>query len=317
MLSLRPFRNLDPPVLSELWRGRGGQRGLRQPISIDLLEQLVFAKLYFDYEGLIVARDDGRPVGFAHAAFGPDPSGTRLATHTGVVCLVLVHPAGEQAAAIGRALIERCEQYLIARGARTIRGGMIDPLGPFYLGLYGGATLPGVLDADAPAREAFVEAGYREVDRTVIVQRDLRAFEAPVDRRQFQIRRQMTVEVAVDPSPRSFYEASVLGEFDLVGFELRSPGAATPAARALFRSMDPGAMVAGQPVGLVELAVEPSLRGRGLASFLLSEAARHFQRQDMAAVEAVVPQNNLAALGLLHKLGFQQTGHGSIFGKER
>jgi hypothetical protein len=52
MLTYRTFRNSDPPALAALWRSRAGQPGLVQPVSPDLLEQLVFSRLYFDYGGL-------------------------------------------------------------------------------------------------------------------------------------------------------------------------------------------------------------------------------------------------------------------------
>ena len=75
MLTYRTFRNFDPPVLAALWRSRAGQPGLLQPVSPDVLEQLVFAKIYFDYSGLVVAWNDDQPVGFAHAASARAPIG--------------------------------------------------------------------------------------------------------------------------------------------------------------------------------------------------------------------------------------------------
>jgi len=158
MLTYRPFRNTDPPVLTEIWRSRAGQRGLAQPVSPDLLEQLVFAKLYFDYDGLIVARDDGQPVGFAHAGFGPDEKQDRVCTQLGVTCLVLVRPdCAESEVAAG--LLQQCEAYLWRRGAKVLYGGGIQPLNPFYLGLYGGSELPGVLDSDLVARRRYAAEG--------------------------------------------------------------------------------------------------------------------------------------------------------------
>ena len=56
----RTFRNTDPPGLAEIWRSRSGQPGLVSSVSPELLEQFVFAKLYFDFKGLIVACDDER-----------------------------------------------------------------------------------------------------------------------------------------------------------------------------------------------------------------------------------------------------------------
>ena len=92
MLTYRTFRNTDPPTLASIWRSRAEQQGLAQPLSVDLLEQYVFAKLYFDYQGLILACDDGEAVGFAHAGFGPNDEEDAVATELGTTCLVLTRP---------------------------------------------------------------------------------------------------------------------------------------------------------------------------------------------------------------------------------
>ena len=147
MLTYRTFRNTDPPLLADLWQSRAGQPGLVQPVSPDLLEQLVFAKLYFDYGGLLLALDDGRPVGFAHAGFGPNLEESWFSTEAGVTCVVLVRPDCAEAE-VAAGLLDRCEEYLRRRGAKVLYGGGFQPLDPFYLGLYGGSELPGVLDSD-------------------------------------------------------------------------------------------------------------------------------------------------------------------------
>ena len=121
MLTYRTFRNADPPVLSSLWRSRAGQPGLLQPVSPDLLEQLVFAKLYFDYAGLVLAYDDGQPVGFAHAGFGPNAAANWICTDVGVTCMVLVRPDCAEAE-VAAGLLDRCEDYLRRRGATVFYG---------------------------------------------------------------------------------------------------------------------------------------------------------------------------------------------------
>lgn len=318
MLRYRTFRNTDPPVLAALWQSRAQQPGLRQPVWPDLLEQLVFAKLYFDYQGLWLAWDNDRPMGFAHAGFGPNEVQTGLSTEQGVTCLVLVRGdcAAEEEAAVAAGLLERCEDYLRCRGASVFYGGATDRLAPFYLGLYSSSGLPGVLDSDKVARQAFETHGYEQIARAVVLQRELADFEAPVDRRQMQIRRQMVVQVTIDPRPRTWWEACLLAPFDLVRFELVPRGADTAVAGATFRNLDPtGAAGVSRQMGLIELAVEEHLRRRGLAVFLLSEACRQFQREGVARVEAQVMQDNLAAMGLFDKLGFRQTDQGGVYRK--
>ncbi len=317
MLRYRTFRNTDPPVLAGLWQTRAQQRGLRQPVWPDLLEQLVFAKLYFDYQGLWLAWDDDRPMGFAHAGFGPNEAQTALSTAQGVTCIVLVRGDCDREAEVAAGLLERCEAYLRCRGASVLYGGATHRLAPFYLGLYSGSWLPGVLDSDTVARQAFESHGYEEIERTVILERELADFEAPVDRRQMQIRRQMVVQLTVDPLPRTWWEACLLAPFDLVRFELLPRGSNTPVARATFRNLDPiGATGVSRQTGLIDLVVEAHLRRRGLAVFLLSEACRQFQREGVTRMEAQVMQDNRAALGLFDKLGFRQAGQGRVYRKQ-
>lgn len=315
MLTYHPFRNTDPPVITALWRSRAGQPGLLPVVSMDLFEQLVFAKLYFDYDGLIVARDDGRPVGFAHAGFGANEARNGISTDAGVICLVLVRP-GCAEAEVAAGLLEQCERYLRGRGAKMLYGGGLRPFNPFYVGLYGGSELPGVLDSDAVARQVFAAHGYEETERTIIMHREMAGFEAVVDRRQMEIRRRMIVEVSGDPPSHTWWDACTLGEFDLTRFALMPRGASSPAAYAVFRNMEPsGSTGFARAAGLIELHVDEVFRRRGLGVFLLTEAFRQFLRDGIAVVETQTPQQDVAALGLLQKLGLKQVGQGSVWRK--
>ena len=318
MLTYRTFRNSDPPALAALWRSRAGQPGLMQPATPDLLEQLVFAKLYFDYGGLALAHDDGRLVGFAHAGFGPNAEGNWISTETGVVCVLVTAPKSAEAE-VAAGLLDRSEEYLRRRGAKVVYGGGLQPLCPFYIGLYGGSELPGVLDSDVVARGALAARGYQEVERTVLLRRELDGFESQMDRQQMQIRRQMLVEVTADAPTRSRWEALTVGEFDLTRFDLVVRGRGTPAASALFRSMEPsvttGVGHAAGLIGLIGLTVEATYRRHGLATFLLNEAFRQFLRQGIMHVEVQTGDTNAAALGVFQKLGLHETGRGGVWRK--
>ncbi len=315
MIHYRAFRNTDPPAVAAIWRSRAGQPGLTQPVSADLIQQLVFSKIYFDHEGLVLAFDDGRPVGFAHAGFGPNEARNDIDTAMGVTCVVVVNPEYE-GSTVPAELLARCEQYLRGRGAKVLYGGGIGPLNPFYTGLYGGSELPGILATDQEVCKLFLARGYREIDRTVLLRRGLADFEVPFDRRQMQLRRQMVVEVTSDALPCDWWEACTLGDFDLTRFEV-VPRAGGPAvATATFRAMEPiGSGGVGRRTGLVDLFVDPALRRRGLAVFLLSEAFRQFGRQGITVVEAQTMQHNAHALGMYRKLGFEQVGQGIVYRK--
>ena len=315
MLTYRKFRNTDPPAIAALWQSREGQPGPYQPVSPDLLEQLVFAKRYFDYAGLILAHDDGRLVGFAHAGFGPNAEETDLSTDCGTTCLMLTAPGPSEAeAAVG--LLEQCEHYLRRRGARVLCGGGLDPLCPFYLGLYGGSEMPGILDSDAVVRQAFAARGYQETERAIVLSRTLEGFEALIDRRQMQARRQMLVEVTVDAPTHTWWEATTLGEFDLTRFDLVPRAGGKAVATVVFRGLEPAGTTAfGRAVGLLSLSVDIAYRRRGLALFLVNEAFRQFIRQGVMQVEVQVRESDVIATSIFQKLGFQETGRGGEWRK--
>lgn len=316
MIEYRTFRNSDPPQLAEIWRSQPPERGLMQPMSADLFEQFVLAKPYFDNQGLIVAADNGRPVGFVHAAFGPGDAEDRLSTRFGVTCLVLVR-LDYQRQGIGAQLLARSEAYLRGRGAQVLYAGGIAPLNGFYLGLYGGSELPGVLDSDSQAQQLFLSQHYREIDRTHVLQRDLTGFRAPVDRQQMQIRRRSTVEVIGDPAARTWWQACAWSLLGRTRFELTlrdSPGAA---ASATFWSIQPLAKSWGvNAAGLVELEVGEAHRRQGLGTFLLGEAFRQLQAQGVSLVEVQTMQHNAAAHKLYEKLGFKLVDQGAVYRKD-
>ena len=317
MIRYRPFQNSDPPHLAEVWRSQPPERALAQPMSADLFGQLVLAKPYFDNAGLIVAEDDGEPVGFAHASFGPDDAERRVVTDLGVTCLVMVR-ANYQRQGVGAELLTRSEDYLRSRGAKVLYAGGIRPLNGFYLGLYGGSELPGVLDSTPRAQRLFLAHGYREIDRTVVLHRELAGFRPPVDRQQMQIRRTTNVEVTYEPASRTWWQACTYGGFETSRFDLLPRQGGPPLASATFWTMEALSRSWGvNAVGLIELEVDSTRRREGLATFLLGEAFRQIQSSlGVSLIEAQTMHANAAARGLYHKLGFHEIDQGAVYRKE-
>ncbi len=316
MVWFRRFRNTDPPLVTDIWRSQVGQPGVVQPVSTDLFEQHVFGKLYFDYEGLILALDEtGRDLGFVHAAFGPDSARRWISPETGIVAMLRLRPeafSGELAAA----LVEQAEAYLSARGAHMALGGGVGPYNPFYLGLYGGAELPGVLDSDIPFATALELRGFQADHPMLIFRRDLADWQPAVDRRYFQFRRRLLVQVIVDPPPQDRWEAFTWAQFDLTRFELAWRDGGEPLARLTVRELAlDAACPARRTAGVIDLEVAPSYRGQGLAGYLLSESLRMLVGQGFEGVEVHTPADNAPGLGLLEKFGFRQCGRGTVYRK--
>jgi len=313
MVTYRSFRNSDPPLLTTLWRSLAGEPAFFPRVTTEMLTEHVFGKQYFDNHGLILAFEGDQVSGCVHASFGPNETESAICYDLGTTSLIGVRPDCNTTS-IAAGLLERSENYLRGRGAKVIYGGSIRPLNGFYFGLYGGSELPGVLESDAVAQQAYTGRGYREIDRTLLFHLNLSAFEAVVDRRQMQARRQMVVEVVLDPPPKTWWEASVLGAFELTRFNLLPRSGGKPVASATFRSMDiENASMQPSSIGLIDVWVEESSRRRGLALFLLSEAFRHLIRSGAKDLEVQAMQHNLAAHSMYRRLGFKQVAQGSVF----
>jgi len=313
MIRFRPFCNADPPGIVSIWQSRAEQPGVAQPVSVDLLEQFVFGKVCFGETGIFMALDEGRPVGFAHAAFGPSEDRNWISTDTGVICMLMVRPDTAEADVAG-GLLEQCEAFLTGHGVKTIHGGAVREVSPFYLGLYGGAELPGVLDSDTVAQRLYGDNGYEIIDRTLIYRRNLSSFRPPVDRRQVQFRRQMIMEVIPDPLPADWWEACTAGDFELTRFELVPRGSGAAVASVTVRDMGTTSTSRrGRVAGLMHVQVNKAHRREGLATHLLYEVFRQLSQQGVIQVEGHASEKNTLAMSLYEKLGLVQSEQAAVF----
>ncbi len=312
MIEYRCFRNDDPPRLADAWRAADLGPCAMQPMTSALLETCVFSKPYFDREGLIVTLDGDRVVGFAHAAFGPNADRSAIDTSVGTTMLVVVVPHEEERA-IGDGLLARCEDYLRRRGAGVILGGGSTDMCGFYLGLYGGAALPGVLLSSPGMQDVFRRRGYEEAERIAVLRRPLGGFRPPVNRLQLAIRRTTTLRVIDEPARRSWWEAATTTGIALRRYELRS-NADDLLGSASFWDMQPLAAAWGVlAAGLMHVDIEGTRRRQGLASHLVAEAMHDLAQEGITLVETQVVESNAAALQLFQKLGFAPAERGIVF----
>jgi ribosomal protein S18 acetylase RimI-like enzyme len=302
VIHYRSFRNADPPALARLWNqgltGRGAAL-LRGPSA---LEACLFAKPYFDPEGLILAVADGEPVGFAHAGFGPAADGSALDPVLGVLCALAVSP-GHRRQGIGAELLRRTEDYLRRRGARQLRAGPLRPNNPFTFGLYGGSESAGFLDSDALARPFLEKHGYH-TDAGVTVLHHRLGQATAADGRFADYRRLYEVQPRSLPR-QSWWQECVRGPIDPAEFRLVDRARGTVAAAAVLWEMDTYRPRWDEhAVGVLDLTVLPEQRRRGLGKFLLAQILRYLREQFFTLVEVQVAEGNAAGLGLVRQLGF-------------
>ena len=283
-----------------------------QPMSTALLETAVFSKPYFDRHGLLVATDDDQLVGFAHAAFGPNAKASALDRATGSIVMLVVPPHPEEPA-ITAGLIDHTHTYLRQQGARTVLAGGVPNLGGFYLGLYGGADLPGILDSSPGMQAGFLSRGFVPHDRINVMRRSVSGYRPPIDRVQIALRRTTQLTAIDEPDRRSWWEAALTSGVCLRRYDLKTRDTQVIAS-ALFWDMQPMAAACGiAAAGLLDLQVAPHRRREGVAHYLLAEAMHDLASEGVGVVEAHAPESNAAITGLLEKLGYETACSGTVF----
>jgi ribosomal protein S18 acetylase RimI-like enzyme len=313
VIQYRRFRNSDPPGLAEVWNDALTGRGAVRLRNSSPLERLTFSKLFFDPEGLIIAEDDGRSVGFVHAGFGADSGGNALDMQTGVTCLLAVTPP-HRGRGIGTELLRRSEDYLRSRGAQSLCAGQLAPQDPFYFGLYGGSELHGFLDSDAGTGSFFTRRGY-EVSRTVnILQRRLNTPVKVFDTRFIGHRQRFELCEDAASRLRSWWQYNQFNGGEPRVFTLLDRTTAQYAAQATWWEMEGFSARWNLPaVGVVDWFVRPELRRQGVGKFFLTQLLRKAKEELLEIMELHVFADNLAAAKLCQGLGFEQVDLGRMY----
>jgi GNAT superfamily N-acetyltransferase len=315
LIRYRPFENRDPPGLAEIWRTQRPIRGRIQSVTPQVIEEHVLAKPWFDRNGLIVACDGARPVGFIHAGFGPDCEHVKTDCSAGTTCLLMVAPHDNRPM-IAAELLAASEDYLRRSGAYQIYAGSQYPLNPFYLGMYGSSDVAGVLASNVGWVNLLTASGYRPEVRRVMAGRSLATFRPPVDRKQMQVRRQFKVPEPTVVIPDNWWDACVWALHDWTQFKLVLPGGGEPIISATFWDVEPlGHSWGVQTVGLVRLDDTPEAREAGLTTYLLADALRQYQTAGYAQFEAQAAANDDSLRAIFSELGLSEYDGGALWMK--
>ena len=318
MIEYRTFRNTDPPQILRLWHECDLGRGAARPGGTDALELFNFSQQFFDPEGLIVACEGGTAVGFAHSGFGCSDDQSLLDTSRGVICAVMVHP-GYRRQGIGTELVRRSEKYLLRRGASDVRAGPAPGRDPFFFGLYGGTRPSGFLESDPHARPFFESLNYVAGPRHGVFQRRLGEKPDPMNLRLATIRRETDLVVAPGPYNPTWWWHTHFGRWDSAGidllrFRLVRKGAGEPIAAVTVIGLDQyGPIWQERAIGLVDVFVEPSLRGQGYGQALLLGVMRRLKQELVDVAEIHSPQSNETAWKVIQSAGFEQVDTGVVY----
>ena len=314
MIDYRTFRNADPPGLVEVWNSAFTGRGAVHLQNPTWMEYFLFAKPYFDPDGLIVACDDHKIVGFAWAGCGPNDTDSALDPRSGVLCLLGVLPSHRRQG-IGSELLRRAETFLRRRGGADLFAGPMYPLNPYTFGLYGGSGSSGFLDSDVLARPFLEHRGYALEKTCLVFQCRMQQALSITDGR-FAAHR-LRFEIHANPfQGTTWWQECVLGPIELHEYRLQDKLTARTVARALMWEMETYINRWGEhAIGISDIVVPEEMRRQGLAKFLLAQILRYLQDQFFTAVEIQAGADNTAAVNLLRSLGFNQVDTGHIFRK--
>jgi ribosomal protein S18 acetylase RimI-like enzyme len=260
-----------------------------------------------------VAEDDGRIVGFVHAGFGANEQECRLNRDWGVIAIVIV-AATHRRRGVGRELVRRAEEYLRGCGSTVIYAGPMRPLDPFYLGLYGGSELPGILRSDADAHLLVQSLGYRAVDECIVFQRSL---SGPIGLPAAPMKtwaNKLEFVVQQEPPAANWWTACQFGAVDNTRFSLRVIGTSDTIAEAHVWEMYPLQKTwNAEAVGIVDVEVADGFRGQGVATLLVTQIMRHCRELGLTLAEAQTMVRNEAACRLYRRLGFQEVDRGVAY----
>ncbi|HEY7330489.1 MAG TPA: GNAT family N-acetyltransferase [Gemmataceae bacterium] len=314
MILYRTFRNTDPPGLVEVWNAAFTGRGAVRLQGCLWTEFFLFAKPYFDPQGLIIAEADRQIVGFAWTGFGPNDAENALDTNSGAICLLGVAPPYRRQG-IGSELLRRAESYLHSRGSQKLFAGPRSPLNPFTFGLYGGSNSPGFLESDPLARPFFEHRGYAVASSCLVFRNPFQKALNVADGR-FAAHR-LRYQVFTGPLQKAtWWQECILGPVELYEYRLQDKLTNRVAARAFLWEMETYVPRWNEhAVGITEIVVAEEMRRQGLAKFLMVQTLRYLQDQFYNAIEVQVPSDNAAGIGLIRGLGFEQIDAGHVYRK--
>jgi len=313
VIEYRSFRNYDPPQILRLWEsgqlGQGAAQAMSNDISFDMIN---YSQTYFDRHGLIMAIDEGTPVGFVHAGFGCTPDGNSLDMSVGVICAVVVHPTHRRQG-IGRELVHRAESYLKDKGATQIQAGPSRRTDPFYFGLYGGARPAGFLQSDKAAAPFFTNLGYESNGRYAITSRQM-SDRDPVHFRSTMIRRKWELVLVDRPDPCSWWWMCRYGRLDAVYCVLVPKGGGIPVAGVTIVGLDAYTVCwKEQAIGLVDLWVDEKCRGQGYGQALLLEVVKRLRKETVTRLTANLSDDDIAAKKVFESVGFAKIDEGVVY----
>jgi len=325
MLTIRSFRNEDPPRLLELWRKTQQNRDRFAPLlalSRNQLQSQILGLPMLDNRSIMLAFEHKTPVGYIHTTLAPADHKHSFDPTTGQICFLCVIPKYYDVPGAAATLISAAEEYLSGLGVQTIYGGSPSPSAPFYTGLYGGGEAIGILHSDQAIVKVFHAANYQVYQKTRWFHFDLRHYSPTVTLETIGYYAELAIEIHEVPEANTWWEGCIQTNgiwFDAMAYQVQTN---RPIARLRIRISYPDtenilAMYGGNWLAsLIELRVHPDFDNDGTKKYLLEETIRYLATQNQVSqIEAHVAEDSLL-FALLHSQSWEERDSGYVFVKK-
>ena len=324
MLTVRSFRNEDPPRLLELWeknQKRPDPFGPPFPLSLNQFQTQILGLPMLDSRSLILAFDGDTPIGYIHTTFAPSKDGYGFNTDVGHICFLCVDPNYSDAFGAASSLIQAGEAYLANHGAKTIYAGSPSPSAPFYTGFYGGGEAVGILYSDETCIHAFQSENYQIHQKTCWYHYNIHDSLATLSSEMASCYSIYAIEISEVGKAKNWWEGCVLAYgmwFDALAFPIKEN---RPVARLRVRIAYPdvehvSALYGGTWLAsLVELRIRPDFSDDRMQTLLLSELLRYLvAHNQVVRIEAQAAKDSPLDT-LLQKQGWQTRNTGVVMVK--
>ena len=332
MLTVRSFRNADPPRLLALWRKTQRCQYEYQedyastfPLSLNQLQTQILGLPMLNAASVMLAFEEETLVGYIHTIFAPSLDGYTFDYTVGQICFLCIDPDCSDALGAASALIHAGENYLASRGAQKIFGGSPSPSAPFYTGFYGGGEAVGILHSNKAVIDAFQAANYQIHQQTrwfyYNIQHSLTDFSAEMaSHYEFY-----SMKIGEVQKARTWWEGCSLANgmwYDAMAYSIQEK---RPVARLRVRVTCPDASPEMEDVSalygrtwlasLVELRVHPDFPSERMQDILLDELIRYLiAHNQVFRIEAHAAEGSLLFI-LLRRKSWKERGNGSVFVK--
>ncbi|MDR2754908.1 MAG: GNAT family N-acetyltransferase [Planctomycetaceae bacterium] len=325
MLTIRPYRNEDPPRLLSLWKRsqRQGTRTRLMSLSMNTLQMQTLGIPFLDRCSILLAFENQEPVGYIHTTLAPNADGFSLNRRSAHICFLCVDPAYHDLWGAARALLHSAEHYFVEQGVEEIYGGSPRPSAPFYIGFYGGSEPIAFFDSDQYLIQVFLEMGYQIFKNTARFHLDLFDYIPPMTSAMVQWHSKLDIEFNETPKPRTWWDACAYANFEWIEAVAFLSNTHRPVARIRVRIANPDideaqVLYGGTwDAGLMDVRVHPDFYRQGVAAYTLAEMLRYLVgKNQIRQIEAHIDEDSVSMYSLLRSLLWNQIDTGKIFRKE-